>query len=258
MTEKAKRKPTATGRPAKRPTGEVRAKVKDKLSKLDEPAETEEASRPKERVNGRGFPIAPPSPRTKLPPDPDKPLCAARRTSGEPCGNWPSRGSNVCPAHGSRAPQVQRRAAQRLMEASDRAAMRLIRLMSDPKVPHNVQLAAARDILDRARLGGTHQVEVQLRRYEQLAESGAIEIRMDLAPADDNIVDAELVYSPEERAALALDPGDAKAPPRARPSRSPSPTNEDAALRPRRPVGGRSKKATTGLTPRQRRTGGAA
>jgi hypothetical protein len=42
---------------------------------------------------------------------------------------------------------VRRRAQQRFLEASDKAAYRLVQMMQDKTVPPAVQLAAARDLL---------------------------------------------------------------------------------------------------------------
>jgi hypothetical protein len=86
--------------------------------------------------------------------------CTARRRNGEPCRNWAMLGTNVCRMHGGAAPQVRRRAQQRILEASDKAAARLVELMQDAKVPYAVQLAAARDLLDRAQLAGKQEIEM--------------------------------------------------------------------------------------------------
>lgn len=86
--------------------------------------------------------------------------CTARRRNGEPCRNWAMLGTNVCRMHGGAAPQVRRRAQQRILEASDKAAARLVEIMQDPKVPYAVQLAAARDLLDRAQLAGKQEIEM--------------------------------------------------------------------------------------------------
>jgi hypothetical protein len=79
-----------------------------------------------------------------------KPKCRAHKKDGTPCGRWPMRGSNVCPKHGGTAPQVRRKAQERIIAAADLAAARLIEFMNDKKVPYNVRLAATRDLLDRS------------------------------------------------------------------------------------------------------------
>ena len=78
-----------------------------------------------------------------------KPRCSAHKKDGTPCGRWPVSGSNVCPKHGGSAPQVRKRAQERIFAAADSAAGRLIEFMNDKKVPYNVRLAATRDLLDR-------------------------------------------------------------------------------------------------------------
>lgn len=41
--------------------------------------------------------------------------CSARKRSGDPCGNPPVHGATVCRMHGGKAPQVQAKAAERLL-----------------------------------------------------------------------------------------------------------------------------------------------
>jgi hypothetical protein len=48
--------------------------------------------------------------------------CTAHRTNGQPCKGWAVHGTNVCSAHGGRAPQVKAAAAERL--AVEQAAVR--------------------------------------------------------------------------------------------------------------------------------------
>lgn len=79
----------------------------------------------------------------------DKPKCRAVKKDGSPCGRWPIKGATVCPKHGGSAPQVRKRAQERILAAADLAAARLIEFMNDKKVPYNVRLAATRDLLDR-------------------------------------------------------------------------------------------------------------
>lgn len=50
----------------------------------------------------------------------EKPKCRANRSNGEPCGNYPIHGADVCRKHGGAAPQVQAKAAERLVEAEAR------------------------------------------------------------------------------------------------------------------------------------------
>jgi hypothetical protein len=43
--------------------------------------------------------------------------CKGRKSSGDPCTNWPMHGQLVCHAHGGRAPQAKKAAARRILEA---------------------------------------------------------------------------------------------------------------------------------------------
>jgi hypothetical protein len=127
-------------------------------------------------------------------------LCSARRKNGSPCRNAPMAGTNVCRMHGGAAPQVRRRAQQRILEASDKAAFRLVEMMQDKSIPPAIQLAAARDLLDRAGIVGKQEfeVEVKLAKYEQVL----IDILVDVEEEDDhftdNVIDAEIVDDPSE------------------------------------------------------------
>lgn len=133
-----------------------------------------------------------------------KTLCTARRRNGTPCGNAPMGGTNVCRMHGGAAPQVRRRAQQRILEASDKAAARLVAMMQDDNIAPAIQLAAARDLLDRAGIVGKQEfdVEVKLSRWQQIAA----EILVDVEEDDDNfdlvVVDAEVVEDLPELEAI--------------------------------------------------------
>jgi 3-oxoacyl-[acyl-carrier-protein] synthase III len=58
----------------------------------------------------------------------------------------------VCDQHGGAAPQVRRRAAERLIMTADQAAQMLVRMMKDTEVPFGVRAKIAQDLLDRAGL----------------------------------------------------------------------------------------------------------
>jgi hypothetical protein len=66
----------------------------------------------------------------------------------------------VCDQHGGAAPQVRRRAAERLVMTADQAAQMLVRMMEDTEVPFGVRAKIAQDLLDRAGLIATqvHQI----------------------------------------------------------------------------------------------------
>lgn len=49
--------------------------------------------------------------------------CRAKKTNGQPCGNWAMNGTTVCSSHGGKAPQVRAAAERRLREAGAEAAV---------------------------------------------------------------------------------------------------------------------------------------
>jgi hypothetical protein len=75
-------------------------------------------------------------------------LCTAKRSNGTPCKGQAISGSNVCRVHGGSAPQVKRRAEERLAALVDPAIAALSKLVRSKGLT-NVKLQAARDILDR-------------------------------------------------------------------------------------------------------------
>lgn len=121
-------------------------------------------------------------------------VCTARRTNGQPCSNFAITGANVCRTHGGAAPQVRAKAQVRILMASDLAASKLIELMSNPKVDDRVKLAAAKDLLDRANLAGTQNVQIGVAQPKTF-EDWVGEAMVDVDPEDDdpNVIDAEVI-----------------------------------------------------------------
>ena len=86
--------------------------------------------------------------------------CNATRANGSRCKREAEPGAVVCDQHGGAAPQVRRRAAERLIMTADQAAQSLVRMMKDTEVPFGVRAKIAQDLLDRAGLIATqvHQI----------------------------------------------------------------------------------------------------
>ena len=103
-------------------------------------------------------------------------------TTGERCQNYAIRGGSVCPKHGGLARQVREAAKLRIQLAADPAAAKLVSLMKDRRVPPQVQLAAARDLLDRAGLNTVQQIEVLVAPWQNLMGNGAVDF--DLGPIE--------------------------------------------------------------------------
>jgi hypothetical protein len=74
--------------------------------------------------------------------------CTAHSRSGARCKGRPIRGGSVCRMHGGGAPQVKRKAAERLLALQSPAIDRLQTLMAQTEAPATAY-AAVRDVLDR-------------------------------------------------------------------------------------------------------------
>lgn len=147
-------------------------------------------------------------------PEPGK--CAARTRAGVPCKRAPIKGAAVCRAHGGAAPQVQRKAQERIAHASDIAVLQILALMQAPDTPAPVKLAAARDLLDRANVTGKTTIEVDLPWKELLSgivatvEPGAPlrEFAEAQPPVDPLVIEAERVNAEAELARYTPDDSD--------------------------------------------------
>ena len=86
--------------------------------------------------------------------------CNGTLQSGKRCRREAIEGSVVCEIHGGLAPQVRRRAAERVLLTADEAIQVIKSFINDPTVPAGVRLKAAQDIADRAGLAGVqmHQI----------------------------------------------------------------------------------------------------
>lgn len=85
--------------------------------------------------------------------------CSAKARSGKRCKRWAIVGGKVCPMHGGKAPQVVRSARERLTALVDPALTVLEERLRDAKEPA-MQIAVAKDLLDRAGYSSKHKVEV--------------------------------------------------------------------------------------------------
>ena len=104
--------------------------------------------------------------------------CTAHRKNGDRCKKAAIKGGTVCGTHGGSAPQVRNKARQRIMEAADPAAARLVELIASDD--ERISLAAARDLLDRA--GEKAKTEIDL----GLDPSLAAQVLRDFVNADED------------------------------------------------------------------------
>lgn len=109
--------------------------------------------------------------------------CTATKRDGNRCGAWSYAGSTVCLRHGATLPNVRKAAEQRkemarlqLIDASGDAVDKLEWLMKFSS-QENIQLAAAKDILDRIGLKGG--IEVAVTHEHKLSPIDVINERLD-------------------------------------------------------------------------------
>lgn len=105
--------------------------------------------------------------------------CTAMRSNGEDrCRKSAILGGNVCFTHGGAAPQVTKRAKERLLELVEPALAQLSKIIMNKNTADNVKLAAVKDILDRVGLGASIKVEQDIHvfdtREELLSEADQI------------------------------------------------------------------------------------
>jgi hypothetical protein len=87
--------------------------------------------------------------------------CTAHSSrTGKPCQRYAIMGATVCQTHGGSAPQVKRKAEQRLREMVDPMISRLNELAMQTDNP-KVAADCVRDALDRAGIGALVQAKVK-------------------------------------------------------------------------------------------------
>ena len=89
------------------------------------------------------------------------------------------------------------KARERIKEAADDAANYLVQWLADDAVDKRLRVQIAQDLLDRAGISSKQTVDVEIRKFEQLAESGALLIDLpepeQIGAGNRDIVDAEVV-----------------------------------------------------------------
>ena len=87
--------------------------------------------------------------------------CKAHARTGKQCGKPAIPGGTVCRFHGGGAPQVKEAARLRILALVDPALGTLARAVAKRTgVPGPTEIAAARDILDRAGLKEPDKIEI--------------------------------------------------------------------------------------------------
>ena len=156
--------------------------------------------------------------------------CTARKKDGTPCKRPPIKGGSVCMSHGGAAPQVRRKANERLLQGVPKMLTELKRLATDESMPPNVRLAAIRDWLDRAGIGEAMKAEVTLNAAPWEAMLGEVLLQYDAGD------DEPITLSPDDDGAYVPDEKDARweGMPRRQPTGDPRPADPPPPRR-RRP-----------------------
>jgi len=123
---------------------------------------------------------------------PEPVTCTARNREGNPCRAAPVVGATVCWHHGGAAPQVRRKAEERLLRYSDVLVRELLKIATSAD-NEAVRLAAVRDALDRIGLGRAREIDIVVKPWEKNIGDLIVDLP-EPEPAD--IVDAEVVERP--------------------------------------------------------------
>lgn len=110
--------------------------------------------------------------------------CTRIKNNGEPCKNRAIIGATVCRFHGGAAPQVKKKAAERIAEAAHDAAALLVQFMEDPKNDVKVRTQIAQDLLNRAGYAGKQSMDLTLAPsvFDEAVQNG--EFLMDIGEVE--------------------------------------------------------------------------
>ncbi|EMY35755.1 hypothetical protein D477_002643 [Arthrobacter crystallopoietes BAB-32] len=127
--------------------------------------------------------------------------CSRIKNNGDPCGLYAIQGGSVCHKHGGSAPQVKKKAAERIAEAADDAAALLVQFMEDPKNDVKVRTQIAQDLLNRAGYNSRQAVDLTVSKFDEAVANG--EFLIDLGESDANEIAAlEVLAEPEHKVQL--------------------------------------------------------
>ena len=129
--------------------------------------------------------------------------CNGTRPNGSRCKREAEQGAVVCDQHGGAAPQVRRRAAERLIMTADQAAQMLVKMMEDTEVPFGVRAKIAQDLLDRAGL-----IATQVHQIVPMAEDPIMRFFEDVFSDPNNWEENPPQPAIEERVLDRPDPGE--------------------------------------------------
>lgn len=135
--------------------------------------------------------------------------CTAHSSrTGNPCRQSPIRGGTVCRFHGGSAPQVRRKAQERLLASSDKMAALLIHIAEDKQVPYATRLAAVNSVLDRVGINAKTEIDVNVQTWEQILHAVIVDVpesAIPVTPTDDEDEDDEAAQLAPESAVAPTD-----------------------------------------------------
>ena len=114
-----------------------------------------------------------PTKRKRKPRPTQKARCRAHTQAGEPCRAWAIVGGTVCSKHGGSAPQVKRKAQERLLASVDWLIVELLKIARSSN-NEGVKLQAIRDALDRAGMGAKQIIGLDLQTTWDASFDGVV------------------------------------------------------------------------------------
>lgn len=114
-----------------------------------------------------------------LKPDDPRRCKATSKQSGQQCGRAAVPGLAVCVMHGGKTQASQEKARRIIAEASEIAALAMVKMVNDKTAPHAVRVSAAKDIMDRGGLKPKEEVSVELSKFEQIVARGEVLVDLD-------------------------------------------------------------------------------
>jgi hypothetical protein len=121
--------------------------------------------------------------------------CLAQLRTGTQCRTEAIQGSTVCGKHGGLAPQVQKRAKERVAIVADAITQQMYAWFHDETIPIHLRLKIGQDFLDRGGIDKSMTLQIGVDPVEQLLR--------DLLGSDDGLeperIEPEATFELEDR-----------------------------------------------------------
>ena len=130
--------------------------------------------------------------------------CGRQTRDGTPCKNAPINGTNVCRMHGGAAPQVRRKAEERIEAAAYPAAVVMTELLGSDE--ESMRYKASADLMNRNGLGNKQEITLHVPLWQQ--GLGDILVDYDVGEPETETEAYPESHSSTAREPLPLDPSD--------------------------------------------------